>query len=251
MLPSLSARLPPKAARRRRILSYLTGYGLAAFTMLAASTVLAASTASASSDALMQDIQQFLHQRARTLGDDIMIEVRPPSPHLPACVNPEPFLPDADRSPLGRVTVGVRCGSQHRQVRYVQAKVDVIGQYVVAAEDISRGTRLTKGLVRKQSGNLGDLSSRTLITVEEVVGKEARRPIRRGSSFQQQDVRAPLLIRRGDAVTVMAQGKGFRVTREGKAMEDGSQGETIRVRLARREILNARVVGEGRLAIGF
>ncbi|MGO1626613.1 MAG: flagella basal body P-ring formation protein FlgA [Halomonadaceae bacterium] len=50
---------------------------------------------------------------------------------------------------------------------------------------------------------------------------------------------------------VVARGSGFRVSREGKAMENGSQGEKIRVRFDRREILDARVASQGVLHIDF
>nr|WP_301514804.1 flagella basal body P-ring formation protein FlgA [Halomonas sp.] len=50
---------------------------------------------------------------------------------------------------------------------------------------------------------------------------------------------------------MVARGSGFRVSREGKAMENGSQGEKIRVRFDRREILDARVASQGVLHIDF
>jgi flagella basal body P-ring formation protein FlgA len=223
-----------------------------AFTGFAIAALLALSSPAVANDAaLMQNVQQFLHGRTQALGEEVMIDLRPPSPHLPACVQPEPFLPNPDASPLGRVTVGVRCGQQHRKVRYMQAQVDVIGQYVVAAEDLPRDTRITPDLLRQQSGNLGELSSRTLVREDDVVGNITRRSIRSGSTFQTQDVRAPLMVKRGDAVSVVAKGSGFRVSREGKAMENGSQGEQIRVRFGRREILDARVISDGLLGIDF
>lgn len=41
------------------------------------------------------------------------------------------------------------------------------------------------------------------------------------------------------------------MTRNGEALAAGGRGERIRVRLAGREILEARIVGEGRLAVDF
>lgn len=246
-MPTLLASLLGSAPSRHIQAKYFracTGVAVAALLALSSQAV-------ANDKALMQNVQQFLHGRAQTLGEEVMIDVRPPSPHLPACVKPEPFLPKPDASPLGRVTVGVRCGEQHRKVRYMRAQVDVIGQYIVAAEDLPRDTRITPDLLRQQSGNLGELSSRTLVEADDVIGNMTRRPIRSGSTFQQQDVRAPLMVKRGDAVNVVAKGSGFRVSREGKAMENGSQGEQIRVRFGRREILDARVISEGVLGIDF
>lgn len=244
---SLPTTLPPVIQGH-----HVHGRGIrACLGMVAIALLTLATQANANNTTLMQDVQQFLHTRTQALGEEIMIDVRPPSPHLPACVQPEPFLPNPGASPLGRVTVGVRCGSQHRKVRYMQAQVDVIGQYAVAARDLARDTRITPDLLRQQSGNLGELSSRTLVQKDAIIGKITRRPIRSGSTFQTQDVRAPLMVKRGDVVTVVARGSGFRVSREGKAMENGSQGEQIRVRFDRREILDARVASQGVLHIDF
>lgn len=207
--------------------------------------------AQADNQALIQKVQQFLYEQTQALGEDVMIELRPPSPHLPTCIDPEPFLPNANQAPLGRVNVGVRCGETQRQVRYLQAQVDVIGGYAVATRDIPRGTTITASMIGLQQGNLSDLSSRAITDPHAIIGKVARRPIRSGSTLQPHDIQAPLLIERGQRVSVIAQGDAFRVSREGVAMDNGAEGERVRVRFGSREILEARVVADGLLMIDF
>ncbi|MDR5898760.1 flagellar basal body P-ring formation chaperone FlgA [Halomonas vilamensis] len=219
--------------------------------MLLGSLVFLPGTADADDETLTQRVHQFLYQKTQTLGEEVVIELRAPSPHLPACLNPTPFLPNADQAPLGRVSVGVRCGEQQRQIRYLQAQIDVIGPYAVAAEDISRGTPITDAMLDTQRGNLGELSSRALTDADEIIGNVARRPIRRGSTFQAHDIQAPRLVERGQRVTVIAKGPAFRIAREGEAMDDGGLNERIRVRFGPREILEARITGEGVLQIDF
>ncbi|MFP3345515.1 flagellar basal body P-ring formation chaperone FlgA, partial [Halomonas sp. SIMBA_159] len=63
-----------------------------------------------------------------------------------------------------------------------------------------------------------------------MTGNVAQRPIRSGSTFQSHCLQAPSLVERGQRVTVIGEGAGFRVSREGEGLEDGAQGETIRVR---------------------
>lgn len=202
-------------------------------------------------EALLQQVQQFLYQETQALGEEVVIELKPPSPHLPECVQPEPFLPNANQAPLGRVSVGVRCGENGRQVRYLQAQVDVIGNYVVAAMDIDRGTLVTSNMLSERGGNLGDLSAQALTNEEDIVGKIAQRPIRSGSAFLAHYLQAPHLVERGQRVTVIAEGSAFRVSREGEALEDGALGERIRVRFESREIMTARVADRGVLVVDF
>jgi|TARA_B100000929_G_scaffold269854_1_gene239641 flagella basal body P-ring formation protein FlgA len=207
--------------------------------------------AQATDQTLLDTVQQFLYQETQTLGQEVVIDIAPPSPHLPPCLQPSPFLPNANQAPIGRVSVGVRCGEDGRQTRYLQAQVDVIGRYIVAGQDIARGTLITSSMLAQREGNLSDLSSQSLTSEEDVVGKVAQRPIRSGSTFQAHFLQAPSLVERGQRVTVIAEGSGFRVSREGEALTDGAEGETIRVRFGPRDIMNARVIGQGTLMVDF
>nr|WP_290829691.1 flagellar basal body P-ring formation chaperone FlgA [Halomonas sp.] len=214
-------------------------------------TLLFINAAQANDDDLIQQVHHFLYQQTQALGEEVIIELRPPSPHLPTCVQPEPFLPNANQAPLGRVSVGVRCGEDSRQVRYLQAQIDVIGQYVVAGRDIERGTLITSDMLSERGGNLGDLSAQALTDKNDIVGKIAQRPIRSGSSFLTHYLQAPHLVERGQRVTVIAQGSSFRVSREGEALENGALGDRVRVRFDSRDIKTARVTDQGTLVMDF
>ncbi|WP_269449418.1 MULTISPECIES: flagellar basal body P-ring formation chaperone FlgA [unclassified Halomonas] len=196
-------------------------------------------------------MHQFLYEETQALGNDVVINLRAPSPHLPACADPEPFLTNQNDAPLGRVSVGVRCGTDSRQVRYLQAEVDVIGSYMVAAEDIERGSQITPDMLREEGGNLGDLSSRAITEPDDIIGKIARRPIASGTTMQTHFIQAPHLVERGQRVKVIAEGSSFRVSREGEALENGAMDDKVRVRFDSREVLSARVVERGTLMVDF
>ncbi|MEX0341094.1 MAG: flagella basal body P-ring formation protein FlgA [Erythrobacter sp.] len=59
------------------------------------------------------------------------------------------------------------------------------------------------------------------------------------------------LVKRGENVTILFRGKGFTLTRQGSAVEDGAQGEWIKVRAAgeRTETLRAVVIRPGQVGI--
>lgn len=59
------------------------------------------------------------------------------------------------------------------------------------------------------------------------------------------------MIRRGETVSILARGKGFTLTRHGSAVEDGAQGQWIKVRASgeRVETLRAVVLGPGKVGI--
>jgi flagella basal body P-ring formation protein FlgA len=73
-------------------------------------------------------------------------------------------------------------------------------------------------------------------------------PLRSGGN---ETADAAPLVARGDAVTVIVDGGGFAVSQQGEALESGSLGAWIRVRLgaARSEPLRARVLRPGAVGI--
>lgn len=219
--------------------------------MAALATLPLANASDTKHDALMESVHQFLYQETQALGNEVVINLRPPSPHLSVCTNPEPFLTNQNEAPLGRVSVGVRCGTDSQQVRYLQAEVDVIGSYMVAAVDIERGSQITFDMLGEKAGNLGDLSSRAITQIDDIVGKVARQPIASGSTIQSHFIQAPLLVERGQRVKVIAEGDSFRVSREGEALNNGAMGEEVRVRFGSREVMSARVVERGTLMVNF
>lgn len=202
-------------------------------------------------DALMTGVHAFLYEQAQGHGEEVVIEVRPPSAHLPPCEAPQPFLTHASRPVLGRVSVGVRCGEEGRQVRYLQAEVGVIGDYPVVARDIAPGTPLTAELLETRRGDLSRLPRQAVLDEAAVLGQVAQRRLASGSPLQAHQFQARPLVERGQQVTVEAQGASFRVTREGEALEPGGEGERVRVRFANRDLVTATVVGDARLAVDF
>jgi flagella basal body P-ring formation protein FlgA len=80
--------------------------------------------------------------------------------------------------------------------------------------------------------------------IEDVVGWELVRSVTAGTVLQSSLVRAPILIRRGEVVTVYARSPGLRVRITARARQDGGLGELIAVEsLADRKVYTARVSG--------
>jgi flagella basal body P-ring formation protein FlgA len=115
----------------------------------------------------------------------------------------------------------------------VVAKKGMVPGDIVQATDVKLGRAKTRD---------DDLPCRTL---EEVVGKETKRAIVEGQAIEQDDLRSPILVRRGDPVYVYARSAGIQVRAEGRAQDDGGRGDLIVVESinANRERFMARVSG--------
>lgn len=219
--------------------------------LLLAMPVTGLASGNASTDRLLEErIQAFLEERTRSLGDDVTITLHHNSARLPACENPQPFLPNSGQRLYGRVSVGVRCGEQAR-VRYLQADVSVLTQQVVLARDIAANTRLSASDLTLEEARLERLPRNALRDIAAAVGLIAVRPLPMGTTLQEYHLRREALVKRGDSVTVLAQGQGFSVSREVKALDNGALGEEVRLRTHDGDQLQARVVGRNRLEIVF
>lgn len=72
-----------------------------------------------------------------------------------------------------------------------------------------------------------------------------------GASSAQPAEKSPAIVRRGENVSILMRGKGFSITRQGSAAEDGAQGQWIKVRASgeRTETLRAIVLRPGQVGI--
>lgn len=206
----------------------------------------------ANTQEITRTVQNFLYQQASQAvsgNTEIAIEVFTPSAQFGDCENPEPFFPNANQEAAGRVSVGVRCGKNGEQVRYVQAQISILSSYLVAVDDIRSGTVITAAMLTSAQGDTGRMRNQPITRTEDLVGLVVRRNLRAGQPIFEQMVQAPEIIGRGDAVRIVAQGTGFQIEREGTAVDSGGLNEMIRVRIGNREILEARVIGPGRVIV--
>lgn len=195
-------------------------------------------------------VATFLEHEVSEPGASVSIDVREPRADFPPCDRPQPFLPANGQRLRGRVTVGVRCG-EARRVRYLQAEVRVVGGYWVAARRIEAGSAIVPEMLEPARGDLATLPRDVVRDRQAAVGRVAARPIAQGSVVRGQQLREERIVQRRQAVTVIAEGEGFRVSRQGEALQSGGLGDEVRVRLSNREVIDATVSGRGRVRVDF
>jgi flagellar basal body P-ring formation protein FlgA len=205
--------------------------------------------AQANQPGLMETVHAFLYQQSQELSDELNIEVFPPSARLPECRYPQPFLPGNGQQQWGRISVGVRCGEQGEQVRYMQAEISVMGRYLITAQPIAAGILVDSNMLEFRQGDLSRLPRQTIFDPDEVIGQQTRRPLAAGTIIQHHQLRPVPLVERGQQVVLEAGGAGYLITREGKALGPGGLGEQVRVRVSRSTILSGVVVGQARVAV--
>lgn len=192
-------------------------------------------------------VREFLQQQLQD-HRKVTVEVLPSSARFPVCERPRAFIPGSSPQLVGRVTIGVRCGGDGSSVRYVSAQVTILGSYLKLATAVEAGTVLNANMLEVAQGDLGQLPSQAILKMAEAVGQAAARPLSAGTVLQERHLRSVPLVERGQVVSLESGGRGFMISRKVEALDAGGLGDTVRVRLSRRETLMAVVEGPGRVS---
>jgi flagella basal body P-ring formation protein FlgA len=118
---------------------------------------------------------------------------------------------------------------------------------VVAVQPIARGDVFTAAHIELRAVDYTPKATdrRAVVdSVEKLIGMEARQAIQAGDVVFTDQVQAPVLVKRGEVVTVSSQAGGIRIRTTARARRDGARGELVEVEsLETRERFDARVVG--------
>lgn len=127
----------------------------------------------------------------------------------------------------------------------VEANLALPPALVVAVRSIAKNTVVQPGDVELQRGTVVPRAgSEPLTKLEDVVGHETTRSIAVGQLIEDDHIRQPVTVRRGDVVTVYARSAGLRVRTTARAKEDGSLGDLIAVEsLLNKDAFFVRVSG--------
>jgi len=83
----------------------------------------------------------------------------------------------------------------------------------------------------------------------QLIGKTPRRELRAGEPVRLGDVQLPLLVHKGDLVTIVLETRSLQLTAQGKALDDGAKDAQVRVENTKsHRIVDASVTGAGTVA---
>jgi len=131
-------------------------------------------------------------------------------------------------------------------------KVHVQATAFVAATQLNRGILLAERDLIAREMDLADLRGLPETDKAKLIGARLRHTIREGQIVTSDALEPVPLVRRGDAVTIVARRGDMVVTAFGLAREDGALGEVVRVEnLQSQRVVHARVRGNNTVAVLF
>jgi len=142
--------------------------------------------------------------------------------------------PDAASIERVRIT-----GQVHNMVHVPTLKKSLQKGEVISEDDIHW---MTMREDRIQRNGVTDISS--------LIGKATKRRLSAEKLISANDVQDPILVEKGSIVTILLRKPGISLSAQGRAMEHGSDGETIRiVNTNTSRTIEAKVVGSGTVTV--
>jgi flagellar basal body P-ring formation protein FlgA len=161
--------------------------------------------------------------------NDARIELTVVPPRVaPACTGPVEV--DAlDTRQVTRMRFAVRCpqAGSSRQEYIVRARIFasvVLTAVPIAANEIITDAHVTVG--QREITSIND----PVVNPSDAVGQTSRRMLRAGDVLRNNSLTAPVLVKRGDAVVMIARVEGIEISTAGEALDAGARGAIVRVR---------------------
>lgn len=240
------------SSRRRKHLVLLLLMGLI---FLSYAGLAAASAKIQATEPLRGLAQEFLQQQldASNIQDsEIRVSQLDPRLRLAMCEEkPAAFLP-AGAKLRGRITVGIRCHGQKPWTVYIPANIRVFQQVVTATRPITRGVKLSERDVTRIRKEVSGLRAGYYTKPAQVIGKITKKSVVEGEVFSTRGLKAPMLVRNGEQVTIIASVGSLRVRTKGTALKDAAMGERITVKnLTSKRLVEAVVISRGTVGVNM
>lgn len=216
------------------------------FTALLAAYLLAFSAWSQAAD-IQTQLATFFTQRLAGFSDDVTVTLRNAQNITLPCETPVLSTPNNSRL-WGNLSVQAQCGSARQ---YLQVNVKAIGDYVVAATPIIRGSTITSPNVTLKRGPLDQLPPHAMLKLQQAQDTISLRNIAIGQPIQTSMVRQSWRVKAGQKVMVIAQGEGFSVNSEGQVLNNAAVAQNVRVRMPSGQIISGQVSADGNILINL
>lgn len=192
-----------------------------------------------------QSIESIRAAALSTIGPDAEAEATlDPAMRMPACGAP------LEAHPTGTTTVEVSCPREAGWRLFAPVKIRRLQHVLVLARGVAAGETLGPADIVSETRDAARIVGAPLHTLDDAVGKVARRTLPAGSLLSGSDLVSPRLIRRGDSVALVARNGGLEVRMAGRALQDAGQDDRVSVEnLSSHRIVQGTVAQNGDVVV--
>ncbi|CAA7623165.1 flagellar basal body P-ring formation chaperone FlgA [Magnetospirillum sp. SS-4] len=120
----------------------------------------------------------------------------------------------------------------------------------VLARPMGRGDTITEADIQWVDVRDEVIRRDIITTARQLIGQEPRYQLRSGAPVRTVEVQKPVAVAKNSSVTMMVRSKFMTLTAQGRAIEDGSIGDVIRVtNVQSKQTVDAKVEGPGQVSV--
>jgi flagellar basal body P-ring formation protein FlgA len=165
--------------------------------------------------------------------------------NLDSCAKPPRVEVDLTRLQR-RMNAKVSCSAPSPWSIYVPVELHVYRMVVVSARELQTGSPLTASDLQLAERDVIASSSPTLQSPDQALGLTLRRPLAANTPITSNLLLQQLLVRRGDRLSIRSKSGAIAVQTVAEALENGRNGERIRVKnVQSKRIVDVVITGPG------
>ena len=152
----------------------------------------------------------------------------------------------------GRVTaiVTAPAGDPAAQRVRVTGQAHRMRELPVLARRMTAGEVIKKSDLKWTRVRSDRLQQDVIVDPAELIGRVPRNPLRAMMPLRTSEVRRPIVVAKGSAVTMVLRRPGMLLTAKGLALDDGSKGDTIKVSNSHTSlVIDAEVIGTNMVTV--
>ena len=132
----------------------------------------------------------------------------------------------------------------------VSGRLIKVSSVPVLARRVMSGELIGKGDIKWINVRSARLQRDIILDASNLVGKTPKRGLRADKPVRASEVRRPLLVAKSSLVTIVLRVPSMLLTSQGRALEQGSNGDTIRVvNTQSNNVIEAQIIGHGRVMV--
>ena len=201
--------------------------------------------------AIRQVAEAYAKQQTAHLPGQVSVVVGAIEPmQLAPCAQLQVFMPLGAKL-WGNTSIGVRCSAGAEWNVYVPVTVRVQAPVVVATRPLASGKQVAAEDLTLQVAELTQLPSGVVSDANDAIGKVLTVGVSAGYPLRQDMLRAPIVVRQGQSVRLIAVGRGFKVSSEGKALSNAATGQSVQVKAQNGQTVSGVVRADGSVEVQY
>ena len=130
--------------------------------------------------------------------------------------------------------------------------VDVFESVVCARRNLKKGEIVDEGDFYLARKNISRLSAKIVTDAGNIVGLMVKHAVNKDTCIKEWMLEKPLVVKRGDLITILAESGNLRVTVPGRVLVKGYTGDFIRVQNSMsKKVIYARVIDASTVSVKF